>query len=300
MPTDSSLALAREFCGRGYKLWMADTPDVFALNDRVYFAARPLVPKGPEHFKSGKPIRRRAGFFDLVLIRKEPPFDAQYLYLTYLLEIAAKETVVTNDPCGIRNANEKLSSLPFSRLIPETLVSASIEEILSFQTKLKKDLVIKPLNQKWGLGVYLLRRKDKSAKKLLAASTKNESEHVIAQCFIQSKTPEKRITILNGKILAAYEKIAAKGEFRANIHAGGTYRRTVLSAAEKQIAKSIAPYLKKEGLLLSGIDVIGGKLLEINVTCPGAIRESGLLYPGLEPIKKWAIQLLALANQTRR
>lgn len=243
--------------------------------------------------------------FDLIVIRKEPPFNEAYLSLTYMLEtLSNKEVFISNDPRGIRDTNEKMSIYHFPGLMPETLTTTSPEQICRFQNKLRMPLVIKPLDEKGGKGIFKLALRAPDRMKRLLSATYHGTKPVQAQGFIQQsgKTLEKRILILNGEMLGAYEKRAKSGEFRANLSLGGSIRKTRLSGAELKITAEVARYARSRGLHFVGIDVLGGKLIEINVTCPSGLRDLKLLEPETEPVKAWAdfLVLQALKNLKRR
>ena len=220
--------------------------------------------------------------FDAVFIRKDPPFDGAYLALTYLLEPLAKKTQVINHPRGIRNANEKLFGLRFVRWSPPSLVTSRAEEIFSFQTKLRSEVVVKPLYEKGGKGVFRLRRSERGASRLLRQATRGEKEMVVAQKFIPVPpgTGDKRILLWKEKVLGVFERIPRPGEFRSNLSLGGSFRSCLLTKREKKLVQELVPELLKEGLYWTGIDVRQGWLLEVNVTSPAGLVELDQLYGG--------------------
>ncbi|HXV27990.1 MAG TPA: glutathione synthase, partial [bacterium] len=236
--------------------------------------------------------------FDLVLIRKEPPFDATYLYLTQILETTADQVPMVNHPRGIRNANEKLAILNFSSWIPETLVTNSAEKIIDFQKRIQDDLVIKPLNLMAGKNIIRLKFKSRTAARTVRKATRNSREFVMAQRFLKGrgKTADKRILILDGDVLTAFEKCAPKGDFRSNLSLGATARSTKLTAKEMKLVKELKPYLLREGLRFVGIDVLCERLIEINVTCPSGLVEARDLYPQRGLAAAWAGSLEKFAS----
>jgi glutathione synthase len=213
--------------------------------------------------------------FDAVFIRKDPPFDDSYLSLTYLLEPLAQKTFVVNHPRGIRNANEKLFIFNFPEFCPPSLASSNPEEILQFQSQQKKDLVIKPLFEKGGQGVFLLKRSQRPAPALLEKASGQGKKMLVAQAFIPVRkgTGDKRILIWKEKVLGAFERIPRAGDFRSNLSLGGTFRACGLTGQEKKIVRRLIPTLHKEGLFLTGLDVRGEFLIEANVTSPAGLVE---------------------------
>ena len=294
---DNSLALAREMAKHKIATWWADAPELHFESGRIFAKARRFAPANKNLFHSAPPVLRDAARFDLILLRKEPPFDASYLYLTYLLEHIADQVPVVNHPRGIRNANEKLSILNFQKWIPETLVTNSPAQILDFQRRLKSDIVIKPLDQKSGKGVVCLKGKQAGSEAIAKRSTSG-GQFILAQRFLKGRgmQGEKRIVILDGKILTSYEKRPKPGEFRANLSRGGRSYPAKVSAQEKNLVRALRPYLLREGLLFVGIDVLDGKLIEINVTSPAGITDAKDLYPRLALVEAWADSLEALAS----
>ncbi len=293
---DTSLYLLEELAGRGHATWACDVGDILYESPEIYFEARRMQPEAEHPYKVSEPRRMAAAEFQLVVIRKEPPFDENYLYLTYLLELIAARIPVVNHPRGIRSANEKLAALAFPDWTPETMVTNSAEQILRFQKKLGQDLVLKPLPLKGGEGVRRLKRDASDAQAVIGQVTQQGQKMIVAQRFIQcrDKQIDKRLLILNGEILTAYEKHAAEGEFRTNLSLGATFHATEVSAKERRLAEAMRPYFLKEGLSFVGLDVMEGFLIEVNVTCPAGLREAKLLYPRLEPASAWADSLEAL------
>lgn len=274
LPWDTSLCLLRELHARGHKTFHF-IPSSLSLEAGGVWGQGNLVKPLGNHYYDLKPApRTKLASFDAVFIRKDPPFDIDYLSLTYLLEPLAKKTLVINDPRGIRNANEKLSVLRFPHWAPPSLVSSNPDEILSFQKKAGADLVIKPLYEKGGKGVFRLKR---GQSELLKKSIEKNT-WMIAQKFIPSRKGDKRILIWWGKILGAFSRIPPEGDFRSNLSIGGKFEKCVITPREKNLVRSISPFLLKEGLFFVGIDVRGGDLIEMNVTSPAGLVELDQLY----------------------
>ena len=277
---DTSLCLLRELNARGHETFLF-IPEALGLHKgKVFGRGNHIESAGGNHYRLGPGEKRELAEFHAVLVRKDPPFDSSYLSLTYLLEPLARQTSVINHPQGIRNANEKLFGLVPGRHSPPTLVSAKREEIVAFQKKLGRDLVIKPLYEKGGKGVFKFARGENPKK--LDPATGRGKEWVVAQEFIPVPQGggDKRILLWKGEILGAFERIPPPGDFRSNLSLGGQFVKCGVSEAEGKIVRDLAPFLIKEGLFFTGIDVRGGKLIETNVTSPAGLVELDLLYGG--------------------
>ena len=286
---DNSLALLREFARRGHECWTADAPDLSRTRGYVAAQCRRVTVRGRRHY----PLSRARCFdlkqFDLILIRKEPPVNARYLHMLRLLGRVAGRVSMVNHPRGIRNTNEKLSILKFPKWIPKTRVTKSPKAVLEFQKEIHKPVVVKPLDEKGGKGVFLLKQNSPSAWWRLARATQNGRKAVMVQEFIKAKRQgEKRVLILNGGVFAAYEKRARGKEFRANLGLGASFHRTSLSLRENKLVAALKPSLLKQGLYFVGIDVLEEKLIEINVTSPAGVTEAKFLYPRLPLVEAWA------------
>lgn len=286
---DSSLRLLRIFADRGHPTWIADVPLLWGETKDVRAKTNRIIPKPQYTYQTLRPEIRSLKSFDLIMIRKEPPFNAAYLYMTYLLERLSGSVVLSNHPAGIRNTNEKLGTFHFAKWLPQTMVSSSPEVLAQFQKKIKKDLVIKPLDRKGGSGIFLF-KKESGVHGQLQKATRQGQVPVLAQEFLTNKPVQgdKRIFILDGKIIAAFEKHCRQGEFRSNLSRGSTLHRTRITAREKKMVRDMRPYLKSQGLHLVGIDVMTEKLIEVNVTCPGGLAEADALYPESSLIGEWA------------
>lgn len=301
--TDTSLALVREFEARGHQLWSADTVDLLLEKKNLFCNTQQLKSSLNLNFARSKVIRKSMEFFDLVVIRKEPPFDATYLEMTYFFDQVKSHTVISNRSEGIRKFNEKLSAFYFPDWIPETLVSASQADLLQFAKKHNHRIVVKPLDCAGGNGVFKLSPSKAIAKEEIAKATHNGKKNILFQKFVAAAGKQlfdKRLIVLDGKLIGAYERHCKKGEFRANLHKGGTFHPTVVSAGEKRMVKEMGPLLRKNGIHFAGLDVIDDQLIEINVTCPGGVIEADILYPKLKLIRQWAIFLEHLQHQRHR
>ena len=277
---DTSLCLLRELHARGHETFIFLPQLIHLESNRVLGMGQRTKPFGKNRYDAGPHEKFDLARFDVVFIRKDPPFDSGYLALTYLLEPLARETLVVNHPRGIRSANEKIFGLSFSRRSPPTIVSAEPDEIRDFQQKIRADLVIKPLYEKGGRGVFRFRRGTRG--RLLERATSKGKNWVVAQKFIPvaKDAGDKRILLWRGGILGAFERIPRAGEFRSNLSLGGKFVKCGITGTEKQLVKNLRPVLLKERLLLVGIDVRAEQLIEVNITSPAGLVELDLLYGG--------------------
>lgn len=271
---DTSFSLMCECQKRGWKLFYF-TPDHLSLTPAGpqgsgFFApihpAKGIVTRIPAEI----PLSALKGLF----IRKEPPFDRAYLQATYILDFVKNTLLMINNPSGIRKANEKIYALRLNRWVPPFIVSADAGQIRKFIRQLKKPAVIKPLDDKGGRGIFMLKPNDPHLEFSLRRATQNGQEKALAQLYLpRVKKGDKRILILDGELLGAFLRKPAKGEFRANMDLGGTAHKTTGTARDKTIVQDLIPLLKRDGLHLVGIDIVDGYLTEVNVTSPAGIPE---------------------------
>ena len=210
---------------------------------------------------------------DILWLRQDPPFNMDYLSSTYLLDFVGNETLIVNNPFWVRNFPEKLLVLNYPQLMPATIITSRIEVIQEFREKFG-DIILKPLYGNGGAGVFKINYNDKNFVALFELFQMNSTEPLIAQEFLPEViNGDKRIILLDGEILGAINRIPQKGEIRSNMHVGGKAVATELSIDEIKICEEISDNLKKNGQFFVGIDVIGGKLTEINVTSPTGLQE---------------------------
>jgi len=210
---------------------------------------------------------------DLVWQRKDPPVDAEYVTTTQILGLC-RRAVVLNRPEGILAANEKLYTLRFPALMAETFVSRKIPEMLGFMDELGGEMIVKPLDGKGGEGIFHLRREDRNLSSTLEQSTRFESRRIMAQRYLPAvREGDKRILLLDGEPIGAVLRVPLEGETRANLHGGGRAGRAARDDDDRRIGERLAPRLREDGLFFVGIDVIGGRLNEVNVTSPTGVQE---------------------------
>ncbi len=299
---DSSLYLLKEFYARGHETYFADLPDLYWENGKVRGRVQVMEPlgykRGDSHTQKGHRYKiHESGILDLeefplVLYRKEPPFNSEYLNTAALLERLRPDRVfVSNNPAAIRKTcGEKIGCLPWSRWMPDTLVASDLDILMQFRKRLKTDLILKPLDQKSGIGVQKISRLLKNPSGIIRRATQNGRHMIMAQECLSTpgKAHDKRITILNGKIFWAFEKHAAPGNFRTNLDQGGKVLPTVITSTDKKLLKELVPYFQREGLHLVGLDIMAGKLIDLNVTCPGGFSYAIPLNPHVSLIGLWA------------
>jgi glutathione synthase len=273
---DSSFWIMRELQKRGHRVFYFESKDLFAREDgvRAHLRAARLDTRRGYLPSPLSPRPERLDAFDCVFIRKEPPFDNEYLYALQLLSLLKGRVFMLNDPAGVAVANEKTFTLRFPRYLPETVVTEDPARAREFIRQLKARVVVKPLNEKGGKGIFAAGVSDGDLLARLEDATRLGTEKVLVQRFIPANARgDKRIVILNGRILGAFLRKPSRTDFRANLSRGGTMHRTAVSPRERGLVEAMAPELEKHGLWFVGIDVIGGFLTEVNVTSPAGIPE---------------------------
>ena len=213
---------------------------------------------------------------DAVFVRKDPPFDDAYWYATLLLEQLRGQTLVLNDPRGLREANEKLYALNFARWTPRMLVSSNAAAIHAFVSSVGGQAVIKPLDGAGGYGVLAVREGDDNAKGIVDVLIDEGKRLAIVQEYIPEVSEgDKRVMMLDGELLGSILRVPTGGDLRANIHVGGSVVPCELTPRELELVADVGPRLSRDGLVFVGLDLIGEKLTEVNVTSPTGIRELG-------------------------
>jgi len=229
-------------------------------------------------YRSG--ARRRAALseFDVVWMRKDPPYDLNFFTATHLLSLVPGPTLVVNDPRGLREVTEKLFVLRYPDLTPESLVSRSIAELLAFREKLGGEMVIKPVDGCGGEGVFHLTPGDRNVRALLEMSTQHGDRYLIAQRYLpEVRDGDKRVIVLEGEPIGAVLRVPEHYETRANFHVGGSASKSSVDDRDREICGRLAPALREHGIVFAGIDVIGQWLTEVNVTSPTGVQEINAL-----------------------
>ena len=272
---DSTFMLALEAQARGHGLFHYLPSELAFRDGKVYATARPLEVRNERgnHFTFGLPETLDLSSVDVVLMRQDPPFDMAYITATHLLEHIHPNTLVVNDPIHVRNAPEKLFVTHFDGLLPSTLITSDRAEIAAFRDE-HKDIIVKPLFGNGGADVFHITPDDENMGALLDMFRDKYREPIIIQQYLpEVRAGDKRIILVDGTPAGAVSRIPAKGDARANFHAGGGAQKTTLTTREHEICEMIGPALKERGLIFVGIDVIGDYLTEINVTSPTGIQE---------------------------
>jgi glutathione synthase len=279
---DSSFAMLLAAQHRGWQIHYLQQHDL-SLQEGICWAETQLlqVYDNPEKwFELGPRQQLPLHQLNVVLMRKDPPFDMEYIYTTYLLEQAElKGCLVVNRPDSLRDANEKLFTAYFPECTPPTLVSRKAEEIRAFHRQ-QGDIIIKPLGGMGGASIFRITEQDPNLGVIIETLTQHGNQFAMAQRFIPEITQgDKRILMIDGEpVPYALARIPAEGETRGNLAAGGRGEGVALSERDYWIAQQVAPELKSRGILFAGLDVIGDYLTEINVTSPTCIRELDRLY----------------------
>ncbi len=274
---DTSLALLNAASELGAELWYMEQSGLSVQQGRAYGLMAPLtVAMNPEHwYDLGEFSDRPLADLDIILMRKDPPFDGEFVYSTYILEKAEKEGVlVANRPASLRDCNEKMFATDFPDLMTPTIVTRRADLLKQFH-KEQGDVIFKPLDGMGGSSIFRLKADDPNVSVIIETLTGHGAEQIMAQKFIPAITEgDKRILMINGEpVPFCLARIPATGETRGNLAAGGRGVTQPLSEDDQRIAAIVGPELKARGLYFVGLDVIGGNLTEINVTSPTCVRE---------------------------
>ena len=272
---DTSVALMEALQQRGHDVFALEMPELYAAAGGTWATVRQLqlFPAQPDWYRASQKERVALSTMDAVWMRKDPPVDDAYVTATQLLSLIGGKTLVLNSPASLLVANEKLFTLRFSNWMPETIVSREKQVILEFVAA-RDRAVLKPLDGKGGEGVFVLRAGDSNLNSLIEISTRFGSIPVIVQEYLPAaKDGDKRILLLDGEPLGAVNRIPGQGDFRGNVAAGGSVAKVEITERERQMCAEIGPVLRANQLFFVGIDVIGERLTEVNVTSPTMLKE---------------------------
>ena len=275
---DTTFALLRSGQRRGHENFHAELSHVYLTRGQVAARARRVRMSETAPFSALEtgPADMLVEEFDAVLVRKDPPFDAHYLYVTLLLEHARGKTLIINDPRGLRDANEKIYALQFPEFVPRTMVSANRDQLFAFAADVGGRAVIKPLDGAGGFGVLALSVADQNARAIVDLLTSEGRRPAMIQEYLPAvRQGDKRILLLDGEPLGAILRVPRPDDMRSNIHVGGAVEPTELTPNEVAMVRAMAPRLRADGLIFVGLDVIGERLTEVNVTSPTGIQQLG-------------------------
>ena len=274
---DSSFAMMMEAQRRGWEIHYMEMNDLSLEQGKAVARTRVVSlkedPNGWFEFTSEQEIA--LSDLDAVLMRKDPPFDTEYIYATYILERAENEgALIVNEPRSLRDCNEKLFTAWFPDLTPTTLVTRRTDKIKAFHQE-HGDIILKPLDGMGGASIFRVMHGDPNVSVIIETLTNHGQNYCMAQTFVPDiSNGDKRILVVDGEPMPyCLARIPAKGETRGNLAAGGRGEARPISETDRKIAETVAPVLKEKGLIFVGLDVIGDKLTEINVTSPTCIRE---------------------------
>lgn len=280
---DSSFAMLMAAQERGYQLFYMEMADLALVNGVAMATMRPLavMNDASKWFELGDAKDTPLSELDVILMRKDPPFDTEFIYATYMLERAEEQGVlIVNKPQSLRDANEKLFTAWFSQFTPQTIVTRDAKRIRAFH-QAQGDIILKPLDGMGGTSIFRVKQDDPNLGVIIETLTHYGQQYAMAQAFIPEITQgDKRILVVDGEpVPYALARIPMKGETRGNLAAGGSGVAQPLSESDWNIARAIGPELRRRGLIFVGLDVIGDKLTEINVTSPTCIREIQAAFP---------------------
>ena len=274
---DSTLAILLAAQAQGFDLFYMEQQDLFIDNSGPRAHLRPLkvFNDSAKWFELGDSRDAALEEMDVLVMRKDPPFDSEFIYSTYILEAAERRgSLVVNKPQSLRDCNEKVFATEFPQCTPPLLVSRDQERLKGFLTE-HQDVVYKPLDGMGGTSIFRVKEGDQNLNVILETVTKYGTETIMAQKFMPQITQgDKRILVVDGEIIPfCLARIPTGSDFRGNLAAGGRGVVQPLSERDLWIAQQVAPTLKERGLIFVGLDVIGDSLTEINVTSPTCIRE---------------------------
>jgi glutathione synthase len=273
---DTSFAFMKGAAKHGHDVYFLAQGGISLSPEGVLFSVQKISVEEP--LRVGPLLTLHQDEVSAVFMRKDPPFDSAYLMDTWLLDRVKSTIFVFNDPAGIRSVNEKVWATQFKTLIPPTLVTRSQAQLLSFLDRYKK-LIVKPTDGFGGASIFSVCQGDTNTKVIFETITKNGSEEIIAQPFIEeAKNGDKRLLLLDGDILGAVLRVHGDDDHRNNFFAGGKALACDITDRDREVVAILKPHLQALGLHFVGIDMIGDYLIEVNVTSPTCLQEMNRLY----------------------
>jgi glutathione synthase len=274
---DTTLSVLLAAQKQGYRLFYMEQQDLFLENSLPFAEVRPLrVFENPDcWYELDSPSAVPLDELNAVLMRKDPPFDAEYIYTTYILEAAERRgTLIVNRPQSLRDCNEKVFATEFPQCTPPLLVSRSLKRLKNFLQE-HQEVVFKPLDGMGGTSIFRVKAGDLNLNVILETLTSYGNQTIMAQKYLQEIADgDKRVLIVDGEVIPyCLARIPSTSDFRGNLAAGGKGEVRPLSEKDQWIAEQVAPVLVERGLLFVGLDIIGDYLTEINVTSPTCVQE---------------------------
>jgi glutathione synthase len=292
---DTSFAMLLDAQKRGYELFYMEMGDLYLQNGKpmARMASLAVEPHADKWFTLSESLHQSLAELDVILMRKDPPVDNEFIYATHMFELAEKTgTLVVNRAQSLRDFNEKLFTAWFPDLVADTLVTRDTQLVKAFHQE-HQDIICKPLDGMGGSSIFRVKEDGNNLGVIIETLTELGTRYAMFQKFLpEIKDGDKRILIVDGQVVPyALARLPTKGENRGNLAAGGTGRPQPLSKSDFKIAETIAPLLVEKGLLFVGLDVIGDRVTEINVTSPTCVREieaaydvniTGMLFDAIE------------------
>ncbi len=276
---DSTYMQMKDAQERGWPVSCCTPDDLYSLNGVAWARIQDVrVEASAPFFHIEEPKEVSLAEFDVIWLRKDPPFNMDYIFSTYLLDEVPPTTLVLNDPASIRDANEKMVALRWPELCPPTLVTREVERAIAWAQNAEDKVVIKPWDGNGGRGVLVTRHGDPNLRSMLEVLTDEERRFILMQHYIpEISEGDKRIILIDGDPVGWMLRIPQPGDHRGNMHVGAIVGSCELTERDQEICSKIGPFLKERGLVFTGIDTIGPFLTEINVTSPTGIQEINAL-----------------------
>ena len=265
---------------RGHEVYYLPEDGISFIEGKVYFNVTKVIPQAMAHLPFKKELTTCLSQDDIhaVFIRPDPPVDEHYLMNTWFLDHLPKRIAIINSPSGIRTVNEKVWVSQFKNITPSTIISANKEDLMDFIAK-HKNVIAKPTNAFGGQSIFHIEKGNTNTKVILETLTERYYKAIVLQKYIpEAENGDKRILLLNGKVLGCLLRMHEAGEHRNNFFAGGKPMPTQINARDKKIVAILKPHLQKLGLYFVGIDILGDYLIEVNVTSPTCLQEMNRLY----------------------
>ncbi len=273
---DTTFVLMLEAQARGHEIYYMGLKDLYVRNAIPAAEFRRInVARANPHFQFEATSTEPLHWFDVVLMRKDPPFDLNYFFATHLLSLVDdRKCLVVNNPMGLREATEKLYALNFPEIIPPSIITSSIPRLKKFMEEQNGEMIVKPLEGCGGQGVFHLNLQDRNLNAVLELATVDGTIPVMGQRYLpEIRTGDKRVLVLNGEPIGAVLRVPREDETRANLHVGGNSVKAKITQRDRDICRVLVEPFKKLGLYFVGLDVIGDYVTEVNVTSPTCVQE---------------------------